>query len=84
MDINFVSRKDINISKKSSSKYRPLLEAIQQLEAGGKAIQVSYDDKAELNSMRNVIYSYNRQENENVKTSKHPDKKVVFFFLEDE
>ncbi|WP_138430214.1 hypothetical protein [Fodinibius saliphilus] len=83
MDINFVSRKDINISKKSSSKYKPLLDAIRKLEPGGKAIQVSYDEKAELSSMRNVIYSHNRQQNDNVKSSKHPDKKVVFFFLED-
>lgn len=84
MDINFVSRKDINISQKSSSKYKPLLDAIKKLEAGGEAVQVSYDNKAELNSMRNVVYSYNREKDDNVKSSKHPDKKVVFFFKNEE
>ncbi len=84
MDINFVSRKDINISKKSSSKYKPLLDAIRKLKPGGKALQVSYDDKAELNSMRNVVYSHNRENNDNIKSSKHPDEKIVFFFKKED
>lgn len=84
MDINFVSREDINISKKSSSKYKPLLDAVRKLKPGGKAVQVSFKDKTELNSMRNVVYSYNREKDEDVKSSKHPDKNVVFFFKEQE
>lgn len=84
MDINFVSREDVNIAKKSSSKYKPLLDAIKKLEPGGKAIEVSYDKKAELNSMRNAVYSYNRKHDDDVKSSKHPDKKVVFFYKEKE
>ena len=82
MNINFVSREDINISKKSSSKYKPLLDAVKKLKPGGKAVQVSFSDKTELNSMRNVVYSYNREKEEDVKSSKHPDKNVVFFFKE--
>ena len=84
MDINFVSRKDINISKKSSSKYKPLLDAIRKLTPGGKALQVTYTDEAELNSMRNVVYSHNRENNDNVKSSKHPDENIVFFFKNQE
>jgi hypothetical protein len=80
MDINFVSRQDINISKKSSSKYKPLLDAIRKLKRGGKVLQVSYEDEAELNSMRNVVYSHNREQNDNIKSSKHPNKNIVFFF----
>jgi len=80
MDINFVSRQDINISKKSSSKYKPLLDAIRKLKRGGKVLQVSYEDEAELNSMRNVVYNHNREQKENIKSSKHPDKNIVFFF----
>lgn len=84
MDINFVSRTDIKISKKSSSKYKPLLDAVKKLEPGGKAIEVSFSDKTELNSMRNVVYSYNRETGDKVKSSKHPKEKIVFFYKEEE
>ncbi len=80
MKINFVSRTDIKISKKSSSKYKPLLEAIRKLEAGGKAVEVKFGDEAELNSMRNVVYAYNRETGENIKSSKHPKEKLVYFY----
>ena len=84
MDINFVSRTDIRISKKSSSKYKPLLDAVKKLEPGGKALQVSFEDETELNSMRNVVYGYNRDTGDQVKSSKHPEKNVVFFYKEEE
>lgn len=84
MDINFVERTDINISQKSSSKYKPLIDAVKKLKPGGKAIEVSYKDEAELNSMRNVVYSHNRDNNDSVKSSKHPKKNVVFFYKEEE
>lgn len=84
MDINFVSRTDIKISKKSSSKYKPLLDAVKKLKPGGKAIEVSFSDKTELNSMRNVVYSYNRETGDKVKSSKHPKEKIVFFYKEEE
>jgi hypothetical protein len=84
MKINFVSRTDIKISKKSSSKYRPLVEAIQKLEPGGKALEVKFGDEAELNSMRNVVYSYNREKGENIKSSKHPQHNLVYFYKENE
>lgn len=84
MKINFVSRQDIKISKKSSSKYRPLLEAIKKLESGGKALEVSFTDDTELNSMRNVVYSHNRETGDSVKSSKHPKKNLVYFYKENE
>lgn len=80
MDINFVSRTDIDISKKSSSKYKPLIDAVKKLEPGGKALQVTFDDETELNSMRNVVYRYNREAGEEIKSSKHPDENIVFFY----
>lgn len=83
MDINFVSRTDIKISKKSSSKYKPLVDAVKMLEPGGKALEVSFQDETELNSMRNVVYGYNRDTGDQVKSSKHPEKNVVFFFKEE-
>jgi len=84
MDINFVDRTDIKISKKSSSKYKPLIDAVKKLKPGGKAIQVSFEDKTELNSMRNVVYGYNRDTGDEIKSSKHPDKNIVFFYKEEE
>lgn len=84
MKINFVSRNDIKISKKSSSKYKPLLEAIKKLEAGGKALEVGFSDETELNSMRNVVYSYNRETGDSVKSSKHPKNNLVYFYKEEE
>ncbi|MDX1586617.1 MAG: hypothetical protein R3222_07730 [Balneolaceae bacterium] len=84
MKINFVSRNDIKISKKSSSKYKPLLEAIKKLEPGGKALEVTFSDETELNSMRNVVYSYNRETGDNVKSSKHPKNNLVYFYKEKE
>lgn len=80
MKINFVSRTDINISQKSSSKYKPLLDAIKKLKPGGKALEVSFDDEAELSSMRNAVYGYNRETGNNIKSSKHPDENIVFFY----
>jgi len=84
MKINFVSRNDIKISKKSSSKYKPLLEAIKKLEAGGKAVEVKFSDDTELNSMRNVVYSHNRETGDSVKSSKHPKQNLVYFYKERE
>lgn len=84
MKINFVSRRDIKITKKSSSKYKPLLEAVKKLEPGGKALEVTFSDDAELNSMRNVIYSHNRETGDDIKSSKHPKKKLVYFYKENE
>lgn len=84
MKINFVSRNDIKISKKSSSKYKPLLDAVKKLEAGGKAVEVSFNDETELNSMRNVVYSHNRETGDSVKSSKHPKQNLVYFYKEKE
>ncbi len=84
MDINFVSRTDIKIAKKSSSKYKPLIDAVKKLKPGGKALEVSFEDETELNSMRNVVYGYNRDTGDDVKSSKHPHKDVVFFFKEEQ
>ncbi|WP_440999340.1 hypothetical protein [Fodinibius sp. SL11] len=84
MDINFVSRTDINISKKSTSKYKPLLDAVKKLDPGGKALEVSFEDEKELNSMRNVVYGYNKDTDEKVRSSKHPQKNIVFFYKEEQ
>lgn len=80
MKINFVSRSDINISRNSSSKYQPLLEAVKKLEPGGKALEVTFETETELNSMRNVVYGYNKETGERIKSTKHPKKNLVYFY----
>lgn len=80
MKIKFVPRNEIRISKKSSSKFRPLLEALESLEAGGEAIEVTYSNEKELNSMRNVVYTYNRETGNKIKSGKDSVNSKVFFF----
>lgn len=80
MNINFVSRNNVLKSRNDSSKFKPLTEAIKKLEPGGKAIEAKYETESQLNSMRNYIYTYNKKQGENIKTSSHPDKKVVYFY----
>jgi len=80
MKIKFVPRSDIRISKKSSSKFRPLLEALDKLNPGGEAIEVSYTNEKELNSMRNVVYTYNRETGQKIKSGKDAVNGKVFFY----
>lgn len=80
MNVRFVPRSEIKISKKSSSKFKPLLEALDSLEPGGQAVQVTYEDEKELNSMRNVVYTYNRDNNEKIKSGKDSRNQTVYFY----
>lgn len=80
MQIKFVPRDQVKVRRKSSSKFQPLIEALEKLEPGGKAVEVSYRDDKELNSIRNVVYTYNRETGEKVKSGKDEKNKKVFFF----
>ena len=42
MEIKFVKRSVVKSSKKRSSKFKPLLEAIEKLRPGGQAVEVPY------------------------------------------
>ena len=80
MKIKFVDRSFIKISKKSSSKFRPLIDALQKLESGGDAVEVGYSNEKELNSMRNVVYTFNRETGQKIKSGKDAVNKKVFFY----
>lgn len=80
MKVKFVPRSDIRITKKSSSKFKPLLDAIKELKPGGDAIEVSFSDEKELNSMRNVVYTYNRETGNKVRSGKDSLNSKVFFY----
>lgn len=81
MKFKFVDRGLVKVSKKSASKFRPLTEALEKLEVGGQALEVNYTTDKELNSMRNVIYMYNRETGKKVKSGKDSVNKRVFFYL---
>lgn len=81
MKFKFVDRAQVKVSKKSASKFRPLTDALDKLESGGQALEVSYTTDKELNSMRNVIYMYNRETGKKVKSGKDSSNKRVFFYL---
>lgn len=82
MKIKFVPRSDIRISKKSSSKFRPLLDALDKLAPGGDALEVNFSDDKELNSMRNVVYTFNRETGSKIRSGKDAQNNKVFFYKE--
>lgn len=82
MKINFVSREKVKASRKSASKYRPLVDALAQLKPGGQAIEVNFNNIKELNSMRNVVYTFNRENDMKIKSGKDAFNKRIFFFRE--
>lgn len=82
MKLKFVPRSDVRITKKSSSKFRPLIESLNKLEPGGDALEVTFSNDKELNSMRNVVYTYNRETGAKVKSGKDTVNGKVFFYKE--
>lgn len=82
MDIKFVEREKINTSKKRSSKFKPLLEALDKLEVGGDAIEIDYDDDKSVNSMRTAVYQYNQERGVKIKSGKDSKNKKIYFYRE--
>ena len=83
MDIKFVDRKEIESAKKRSSKFKPLLEALDKLEVGGDAIEVPYEDDKNVNSMRTAVYQYNEEKGVKIKSGKDSDGKKIYFYREE-
>lgn len=80
MEIKTVSRDKIKTTKRSSPKYKPLLKALEILEIGGDALELEYGSESELNSMRNVVYDYNRRKGVKVRSSVDSRKQLVYFY----
>ena len=83
MDIKFVNRERLNTSKKRSSKFKPLLEALGKLEVGGDAIEIDYSDDKSVNSMRTAVYQYNQEKGVKIKSGKDPENKKIYFYREE-
>lgn len=82
MDIKFVDREKIETSKKRSSKFKPLLEALDKLEVGGDAIEIPYKDDKSVNSMRTAVYQYNQDRGVKIKSGKDQKAKKIYFYRE--
>ena len=83
MDIKFVDRAKINKAKRRSSKYKPLLRALDELEVGGDALEVPYEDEKNVNSMRTAVYQYNKAKGVKIKSGKDEDRKKIYFYREE-
>ncbi len=82
MKVNIVPKTKVKVSRSSSSKYQPLIDAIDKLKPGGKAIQVKYSSERELNSMRNIVYTINREEGKKIKSNKDGQNNTVYFYID--
>ncbi len=81
MKIKLVSRGSISGSRKKSSKYAPLVDALLKLKPGGDAIQACYSNENELNTARNIVYAFNREHGKKVRSKKDTGNKIVYFYL---
>jgi hypothetical protein len=82
MKVRLVPRAKVRVSRKSNSKYSKLKSAIEDLKPGGDALQVKYSDKKELNSIRNIAYTYNKENNKKVRSSSDSSDNMIFFYLD--
>lgn len=82
MDIKFVKRSIINTSKKRSSKFKPLLEAVEKLKPGGQAIEVAYTSDKNINSMRTAVYQFCAQQGIKIKSRRDTENKKIYFFMD--
>jgi hypothetical protein len=82
MDIKFVSRSDVKTSKKRSSKFKELLDALDKLEPGGDALEVAYKDEKSVNSMRTAVYQYNKENGVKIRSGKDSLNNKIYFYRE--
>lgn len=81
MKIKLVSRKEVKITKKTTSKFKPLLDALAKLEPGGQALEVNYSTDKEFAAMRNVVYAYNRENDVKVRSSRDSVNSKVYYYI---
>lgn len=82
MKVKIVPRSKVRVSRKSKSKYDKIKDAIQHLKPGGEALRVTYSDKKELNSIRNIAYAFNKENNTQIRSSSNPSENTIFFYIE--
>jgi hypothetical protein len=82
MKVKIVPKSKVKVSRSSTSKYQPLIDALRKLKGGGDALKVNYKDDRELNSMRNIVYTINKEDGVKIKSNKDSQNSTVFFYKE--
>ncbi len=80
MEIKFVKRSTVKASKKRTSKFKPLLEALEKLKPGGQAIEVSYTSDKNINSMRTAVYQFGKLNGIKIKSRRDSGNKKIYFY----
>ena len=80
MEIKFVKRSTVRSTKKRTSKFKPLLEALVKLKPGGQALEVSYTSDKNVNSMRTAVYQFSKQNNVEIKSRRDATNKKIYFY----
>lgn len=81
MKIKEIKRSELKMVRSSRSKYRELYRYLDQLKAGGDLVMVEYDSKKDLNSIRNLVYNYNKTNNVKVRSTAITDEQKIYFYL---
>ncbi|NBV30928.1 MAG: hypothetical protein DA446_03095 [Bacteroidetes bacterium] len=82
MDIKLVNRSVVQSSRMNKSKYQNMKSYLDKLEPEGRAIEVKFEDRKELISYRNILYSYNRNTGKKVKSSVDSSNNTLFLYLD--
>lgn len=82
MKVKIVDRAKVQVTRRNTSKYTKLKKALGKLKPEGDALEVKFSKKNELNSIRNIAYAYNRENNGNIKSSADVSKGVIYFYVE--
>lgn len=80
MEIKFVKRSTVRSTKKRTSKFKPLLEALDKLKPGGQALEVSYSSDKNVNSMRTAVYQFSKQNDVEIKSRRDATNKKIYFY----
>lgn len=81
MKIKSVDRNQIRFTRVTRSKYAELYTYLDALKPEGKAVEVEYSSKKELNSIRNLVYNYNKTKNIRIKSSSDEKSSKIFFYI---
>ncbi len=79
-EIQFVGKDQIRSTRKRSSKFAPLLDALEKLEVGGQAIEVNYKNDKQVGSMRTAVYQYNSNNDVKIRSAKDSQNGKVYFY----
>jgi hypothetical protein len=58
------------------------MDALDKLEPGGQAVEVSYSNDKSVNSMRTAVYQYNQENKVKIKSGKDASNKRIYFYRE--